>query len=76
MHTAKYLKEKNHIIFSYNKNSKICINMHFGFKNQFIKVTRTRPIFKKFQKKNFLLVSGVTTLYVRCIPDIKFFCLR
>ena len=49
MHMAKYLKEKNHIIFSYNKNSKICINMHFGFKNQFIKVTRTRPIFKKFQ---------------------------
>jgi hypothetical protein len=25
MHTAKSLKEKNHIIFSYNKNSKICL---------------------------------------------------
>jgi hypothetical protein len=50
--------------------------MHFGFSYQFIKVTRIRPIFEKFQKILFcfLLVSGVTTLYVRCIPDIKFFC--
>jgi hypothetical protein len=28
--------------------------MHFGFNNQFIKVTRTRPIFQKFQKKLIL----------------------
>jgi len=77
MHMAKYLKEKNHIIFSYNKNSKICINMHFGFNNQFIKVTRTRPIFQKFQKYYFFSFSiWVTTLHVRCIPDIKFFCWR
>jgi hypothetical protein len=72
MYMAKYLK-KNNIIFSYNKNSKICINMHFGFNNQFIKVTRTRPIFQKYQKKYFfVLVSRVMTLYVRRIPDIKF----
>jgi hypothetical protein len=77
MHTAKSLKEKkNHIIFSYNKNAKICIRMHFDFNNQFIKVTRTRPIFQKFQKKLFcfLLVSRVTTIYVKCIPGVKFFC--
>ena len=50
--------------------------MHFGVNNQFIKVTRTRSIFQKKLKKLscFLLVSGVTTLYVRCIPDIKFIC--
>ena len=49
------------------------MSTHFGFNNQFIKVTRTRPIFQKFQKKLFcfLLISGVTTLYVRRIPDIK-----
>ena len=50
--------------------------MHFDFNNQFIKVTRTRPIFQKNSKKIFcfLLISGVMILYVRRIPDIKFFC--
>jgi hypothetical protein len=55
MHTTKSLKnKKNHIVFSYYKENfkKICISMHFDFNNQFIKVTRTRPIFQKFQKKN------------------------
>ena len=82
MHTAKSLKNNNknhHIVFSYNKENfkKICISMHFGFNNQFIKITRTRPIFQKFQKNLFcffLLISRATTLYVRCILDIKFFC--
>ena len=41
MHTAKSLK-KNHIVFSYIKNSKIYFSMHFDFNNQFIKVMRTR----------------------------------
>ena len=27
--------------------------MYFDFKNPFIKVTRTRPIFQKFQKQIF-----------------------
>jgi hypothetical protein len=54
---------------------KICISMHFCFNNQFIKVMRTRPIFQKFQKIIiFLLISGVMTLYVTHIPDIKLFC--
>ena len=48
--------------------------MQFGFNNQFIKVTRTRLIFQKFQKNYFLLTSGVMTLYVRRIPNIKLFC--
>ena len=28
--------------------------MHFGFNNQFIKITRTRPKFQKFQKNYFV----------------------
>ena len=54
MHTAKSLKNKRKKIILYfyitKKISKICISMHFGFNNQFIKVTRTRPIFQKFKK--------------------------
>jgi hypothetical protein len=55
IHTTKFFKEKiNHIIFLYNNNSKICISMHFGFNNQFIKVTRMRSIFQKFKKNYFV----------------------
>jgi len=51
--------------------------MHCGFNNQFIKVTRTDQYFKNSKKIIFfLLISGVMTLYVRYIPDIKFFCWR
>jgi hypothetical protein len=47
--------------------------MHFGFNNQFIKSMRTRPIFQKKTQKIFcfLLVSRITNLYVKRIPDIK-----
>jgi hypothetical protein len=46
--------------------------MHFGFNNQFIKVMRTWPIFQKNQKIFcFVLMSGITNLYVKRIPDIK-----
>jgi hypothetical protein len=48
MHTAKSLKK----IISYFHTTKIQktigISMHFDFNNQFIKVTRTKPIFQKF----------------------------
>jgi len=57
MHTIKSLenKKKSYCIFiQQRKFQKICINMHFSFNNQFIKVTRTRPIFKNFQKKYFV----------------------
>ena len=68
MYTVKSLK-KNHIVFSYNKENfkKICISIPFDFNYQFIKVVGTRPIFQKFQKIYifcFLLISGVTTLYI------------
>jgi hypothetical protein len=46
--------------------------MHFGFNNKFIRAMRTRSIFEKFQKIFcFLLVFGITNLYVKRIPDIK-----
>jgi len=44
--------------------------MHFGFNNQFIKVMRTWPIFKK-KIFCFVLMSGIMNLYVKRIPDIK-----
>jgi hypothetical protein len=48
--------------------------MHFGFNNQFIKVTRTDQYFKNFKKIIFfLLISRIMTLYVKRIPDIKLF---
>jgi hypothetical protein len=49
MHTVKYLKEKNHIIFSYNKNSKICINMHFGLKTSLLKSQELGQYLKNFK---------------------------
>jgi hypothetical protein len=47
--------------------------MHFGFNNQFIKVMRIWPIFQKNPKKLFcfLLISGITNLYIKRTPDIK-----
>jgi hypothetical protein len=47
--------------------------MHFGFNNKFVRAMRTRLIFQKFQKNIFLLllVSRITNLYVKRIPDIK-----
>ena len=44
MHTVKSLKvkKKSYCIFiQQRKLQKICFSMHFGFNNQFIKVTRT-----------------------------------
>jgi hypothetical protein len=47
--------------------------MHFGFNNQFIDVKRTLAKISKTKKKLFcvVLVSGITNLYVKGIPDIK-----
>jgi hypothetical protein len=58
MHTTKSLKNKKKIILYFHttkKISKICISMHFGFNNLFIKVTRTRPIFQNFQKNYYFV---------------------
>jgi hypothetical protein len=50
----------------------MCFSMHFGFNNQFIKVTRTWPIFQKSRKNYFVfLISGIMNLYVKRTPDIK-----
>jgi len=54
MHTAKSLKKIILYFHITKKISKIYISMHFGFNNHFIKVTRSRPIFQKFQKKYFV----------------------
>jgi hypothetical protein len=45
----------------------------FGFNNQFIKVMRTRPIFQKIKKIILFsfLISRITNLHVRRIPNIK-----
>jgi len=69
-------QRKDHVIFSYNKENfktKLCFSMHFGFNNQFIKVMRTWPVFQKNPKNLFcfLLISMITNLHVKRIPDIK-----
>jgi hypothetical protein len=33
--------------------------MHFGFNNQFIKVTRSMPIFQNFKKKSFCFFFNI-----------------
>jgi hypothetical protein len=74
MHTAQSLKtkKKSCIFIQQRKLQKKNISMHFGFNNQFIKVTRTRPIFQKKSKIFcFVLMSGITNLYVKRILDIK-----
>jgi len=74
MQTAKSLKAKKIILYFYTTKKtkkKICyFSMHFGFNNQFIKVMRTWPIFKK-KIFCFVLMSGIMNLYVKRIPDIK-----
>jgi len=59
MHAAKSLKAKNHIVFFIQQRKlqkkKYYFSMHFGFNNQFIKVIRIWPIFKKKSKKYFVL---------------------
>jgi hypothetical protein len=55
--------------FHTKKNVLACI---LRFNNQLIKAMRTGPIFQKYQTIFcFLLVSKITNLYVRCIPNIK-----
>ena len=76
MHTTKPLKVKNsYCIFIQQRKLKIYIyfSMHFGFNNQFIKVTRTWPKFQKNPKKIFCLVLmyGIMNLYVKRILDIQ-----
>jgi len=76
MHTTKSLKAKKLIFYFHTTkktSKKKCFIMHFGFNNQFIKVTRIWPIFLKNPKKIilFLFISRITNLHVKRIPDIK-----
>jgi len=64
--SLKIYNNKKIILYLHKKKS---FSMHFDFNNQFIKVTRTGQYFKNSKK-----IYGVTTLYVRRISDIKFFC--
>ena len=53
MHTAKSHKNIKKIILYFHitkKISKICISMHFGFNNQFIKSQELGQYFKNFKK--------------------------
>jgi hypothetical protein len=47
--------------------------MHFYFNNQFIKVKKTLEKIAKIPKKIFcfVLVSGITNLYVNVFPILK-----
>jgi len=72
VHTAKCLKaKKSYCVFHTPKKN--CFSMHFGFNNQFIKVKRTLAKISKTTKILccFVLVSRITNLYVKRIPDIK-----
>ena len=75
MYTAKSLKaKKSYCIFIQQRKlqKKIISACIFGFNNQFIKATRTEPIFQKFQKNSFVfLILGIMNLYVKRTPNIK-----
>jgi hypothetical protein len=47
MHTAKSLKAKKLIFYFQTTKKTSKKNVFFGFNNQFIKVTRTWPVFQK-----------------------------
>ena len=74
MHMAKSLKaKKSYCIFIKQRKllKKYYFSMHFGFNNQFIKVMRTLANISKKKIFCFVLMFGITNLYVKCIPDIK-----
>jgi len=45
--------------------------MHFGFNNQFIKSHENLANISKKKYFCFVLLSGITNLYVKRIPDFK-----
>ena len=49
-HAYGQVSQRKKSYFHTTKIQKIGISMHFGFNNQFIKVTRTRAISQKFKK--------------------------
>jgi hypothetical protein len=74
MYTAKSLKAKNHIVFSYNKENfkKYVLACILASITSLLKSREFGQYFKNSKKIFcFVLVSGITNLYVKHIPDIK-----
>ena len=75
MHTAKYLKTKNRIV-GFFIQKKIFFSMHLALITGLLKSREHWPRFKKQQKNLFffVLIPGITNLYVKRIPCIKNLC--
>ena len=74
MHTAKSLKEKNYIIFSYNKENfkKNVLACILALITSLLKSRELGQYFKNSKKNYFVfLISGIMNLYVKRTPDIK-----
>jgi len=74
MHTAKSLKEKNYIIFSYNKENfkKNVLACILALIISLLKSRELDQYFKNSKKNYFVfLISGIMNLYVKRTPDIK-----
>jgi hypothetical protein len=79
MHTAKCLKNKKNLCYIFiqqRKFQKYVLAYILALITSLLKSREIGQYFKNSKKKlfYFLLISGVTTLYVRRTPDIKFFC--
>jgi hypothetical protein len=71
MYTTKYLKKKHIIYFHTTKIQKYVLTCILALITSLLKL---RELAQYFKNSNFFsLVSGVTTLYLRCIPDINYF---
>ena len=70
MHTAECLKAKiSYCVFHTLKNNVLaCI---LALITSLLKSREHWPKYQKQQKIYFVLVSGITNLYVKHIPDIK-----
>jgi len=74
MHTAKSLKEKNYIIFSYNKENfkKNVLACILALIISLLKSRELGQYFKNSKKNYFVfLISGIMNLYVKRTLDIK-----
>ena len=74
MYTAKSLKAKNHIVFSDNKENfkKYVLACILALITSLLKSREFGQYFKNSKKIFcFILVLGITNLYVKYIPDIK-----
>jgi hypothetical protein len=78
MHTTKSPEDKKKIILYFHTTKKIQKYVLACILTLITSLLNSQEL-DQYSKNNkkiilFFLVSGVTTLYVRCILDIKFFC--